>query len=341
MPYIQYMPESYIIPARPNETILHVSQYAGIPHVHVCGGFARCSTCRVLVLDGLEHCSPRSQAEKEVARQLRLPEYIRLGCQTHILGDLKIRLLVQDHEEDESIFMDQLLLGCIGEEKELAILFADIRGFTRFAENTPPYDVIYILNRYFGAMGKPIQRYGGSIFNYMGDGLMAVFGVQTSTWAAEQAVRAALEMLVALEQLNHQLPLLTEHPLHIGIGIHFGSVVMGGIGSSSAKQMTVIGDNVNFASRIETANKQVGSSLLVSEEVYAQVKDKVLLGRTPLLAVPGKTGEFPLYEVTAIDQNYAVTPPTPSFWQQCWWRIRLLWKALELTFLKRIRIRLK
>jgi adenylate cyclase len=307
MPHIYYLPDDRLVEVEEAETLLDSSLYAGIPHTHVCGGSARCSTCRVLILEGLEFCAPRNDAEQALAQRLHFDPGIRLACQTQVYGEGKITLrrLALD-AEDVELIGDQIkgrggLQGAIGQEKHLAILFADLRGFTNFSEALPAYDVIYVLNRYFHRMGQAIDKYGGIINNYMGDGMMALFGCDSPDRAAERAVRSGLEMQAAMEQFNLYLEILYHRRLQIGIGIHYGPAVIGAVGASAqSQQMTAIGDAVNFASRIEAANKKTGTTLLVSAETYAEVKDLVTANQRCSIPIPGKSGEYVLYEVTAI-----------------------------------------
>jgi adenylate cyclase len=192
------------------------------------------------------------------------------------------------------------VLSAVGEEKKLAILFSDIRGFTPFAEALPPYDVVHVLNRYFHQMGRVITSFGGIIDNYAGDGLMALFGMNDSVEAPLQAVKAGLGMLEAVERLGPYLETIYCKSFQIGIGVHYGEVVVGEIGAENLKRVTAIGDAVNLASRIESANKQAGTRLLISEETYNEVKGRVNVGRTIRISLPGKSGEYTLYEVTAV-----------------------------------------
>jgi len=302
MPAITYTVDNKTLEADPAESILQVSLRAGIPHAHACGGNARCSTCRVLILDGLEHCGARTDKERVLADRLHFTTDIRLACQTTIAEDVAIRRLVLDDEDLQ--LTDQRSIGpaptSVGEEKQLAVLFADIRGFTPFAEALPPYDVVHVLNRYFHEMGQVINRNGGHIDNYMGDGLMALFGMETAAGAALQAVKAGLEMNIAMERLKPYLQAIYAKSFRIGVGIQYGEVVVGAIGGQSLKRVTAIGDAVNLASRIEAANKQAGTGILISEETYREVKDAVRLGKTIRISIPGKTGEYALHEVVGL-----------------------------------------
>jgi adenylate cyclase len=127
------------------------------------------SICRISVEEGLEFCSPRSKGERIVAERLNFSPETRLACQTKITGDVNVRRLVVDDDDIE--FTRGIAEGprpaSIGEEKNLAILFADVRGFTALSERMSPYDVIYFLNRYFHLTSKVIESYGGYVDNYM------------------------------------------------------------------------------------------------------------------------------------------------------------------------------
>lgn len=302
MPTVTYVLDNRTVDADPAETVLQASLRWGIPHAHACGGNARCSTCRVLILDGIEHCGPRNDKEQVLADRLHFTPEIRIACQTTISDSVRLRRLVLDDEDLQ--LTDQRSAGqaptSVGEEKQLAVLFADIRGFTPFAEALPPYDVVHVLNRYFHEMGQVINRNGGRIDNYMGDGLMALFGMEDSSAAALQAVKAGLEMHAAMELFNPYVQSIYGKTFRIGVGIHYGDVVVGGIGSQSLKRVTAIGDAVNLASRIEAANKQAGTGLLISEETYREVNEQVRLGKTIRAAIPGKTGEYILHEVIGL-----------------------------------------
>lgn len=302
---IHYLPDQRTVDAGQAFTLLDVSLEAGIPHTHVCGGNARCSTCRVLILEGQEHCAPRTSAEQSLAKQLQFDLNVRLACQTEIQGEgtIKLRRLSLD-AHDLELFHNQAIgkmsPHVMGQEQQIAILFADIRGFTSFSEALLPYDVIYILNRYFQLMGQVISRHNGTINVYMGDGLMALFGVDRPDRAVECAIRAGLDMLQAVDELNPSIEALYQHRLRIGIGIHYGWTVLGAIGDPKNPKMTAIGDAVNLASRIEAANKQVGTMFLISEEAYQQVKDQVVVNQSFEVKLPGKTGEYSLHEVIDI-----------------------------------------
>jgi adenylate cyclase len=307
MPEVCYLPDHKKVETETGETILQVSLRAAIPHAHACGGNARCSTCRVMVHEGLEHLGPRNEKEKLLAERLQFCPEIRLACQAKITGDVEVRRLVLDEEDIE--LTDQLgapvAFAPVGEEKHVTILFADIRGFTTFSESLPAYDVVHVLNRYFHQVGQAISFNGGHIDNYMGDGLMALFGVEEPRDSAFNAVKAGLGMLEAVARLRPYLENICNRSFRIGIGIHYGEVVVGSIGHDRTKRVTAIGDSVNLASRIESANKKAETELLISEDTYDEVKARVLTGKTVRATLPGKSGEYTLYEITGVSESGA------------------------------------
>jgi len=302
--YIYFFPDEKKIEINTKETILQVSLQAGVSHTHVCGGKARCSTCSVVILEGLENCSPPSAKEQAMAERLHFGPTIRLACQTTISGNVKLRRLVLDDEDVTLAYQlsPSMISGSVGEEKEVAILFCDIRGFTAFAESLVPYDVIYVLNCYFLRMGRVITRNNGYIDNYMGDGFLALFGVEDSIGAALQSVKAALEMIEEMGRLNQKLSSLFKRDLQIGIGIHYGKVVVGMMGASGKKRETAIGDAVNFASRIEEMNKKLRTNLLISKEICKQVKEQVRLGKEIKTRIKGKSSKYTLYEAIGLNK---------------------------------------
>jgi adenylate cyclase len=267
---------------------------------HACGGKARCSTCRVLVVDG--RCSPRAGGEGDLAELLCLEPAIRLGCQAGAETDVIVRRLVLDEEDVEltSLLIRDASPDDVGREKQVVVMFADIRGFTAFAESLLPYDVVHVLDRYFHRMGRIIAEHGGAIYNYMGDGLLALFESEEPSSSALGAVRAGLAMTGEVDRMKPVLEGLYGKSFDIGIGMHFGLVVAGSVGATDNRRVSVIGDAVNFASRVEQANKQAGTRLLISGDLHRILADRLRVGRSPRVAIQGKTGEHTLFEITGV-----------------------------------------
>jgi adenylate cyclase len=305
MARINYQPDKALEQADESLSLLRLAQLNGIPHASACGGHARCSTCRVMVLEGLENLSPRTEPEVRLATAKGFEPNVRLACQTCAHGPATVRRLVLDDCDVE------LVLKCsghtAGKEATLAILFSDIRSFTPFAEHNLAYDVVHVLNRYFFDTGSAVLQHGGYIDKYIGDGLMALFGLDSDdpANASRQAVRAALEMLGGLPAFNSYLTQYFGATLEIGIGIHTGSVILGEIGHPKRMQLTAIGDAVNVASRVESATKEVGARLLVTAEVAAHLGDEFRPGRRQRVHLKGTTGERELIEILATTQHAA------------------------------------
>lgn len=288
--------------AESGSTILEASLKNGISHMHVCGGNARCSTCRVMVLDGMDNLEPQTDEEKKLARKKNFEEGIRLACQARIRGDARIRRLVMDDTDAEIAVSTS---GPGGHEERLAILFSDIRDFTPFAERQLPYDIIHILNRYFKQMGSAIIDNGGHIDKYIGDGIMALFGLNGEPDAEKcrNAARAALEMVRGLHDVNEYVEKHFGEKFRIGIGLHFGRVVVGEVGHPKHREFTALGDGVNTASRIESTTKKANASILASEEFVTNACDTIKVGRVFLARLKGKAERKKLYELSACNEN--------------------------------------
>jgi len=250
----------------PGMTILEASQSAAIPHASVCGGRGRCSTCRVRVSRGLELLPPPSPEEAAVLRRVGAPPNVRLACQTRPRVDLAVAPLLPPAVGPRAGFARSSHLQ--GHEKEIAILFADLRGFTTISEHKLPYDIVFVLNRYFAAMGQAIEQAGGHVDKFIGDGVMALFGIDSGAkQGAREALAAARTMGKVLGELNQTLTHDLDQPLRIGIGIHVGPAIVGEMGYARAVSLTAIGDTVNTASRLEGLTKEFGVELVVSEPV--------------------------------------------------------------------------
>jgi adenylate cyclase len=259
-------PDGRFIDVVPGTTVLEASRLAGIPHAHVCGGRGRCSTCRVRVRGEIGSIDPPGETERRVLRRIRATPNVRLACQLRPKGAVEVSPLLPPfaHALDGRRRVD----FAQGSEREIAILFADIRGFTALSEGRLPYDVVFILNRYFAAVGRVVESAGGRVDKFLGDGVMALFGIESGSQAGcREALLAARLMSERMSELNASLQDEIEHPLRIGIGIHAGPIIIGEMGYGGAASITAIGDAVNTASRLEELTKEHGCELVVSEDV--------------------------------------------------------------------------
>ena len=249
-------------------TILEMSRIAGIAHASVCGGRGRCSTCRVRIGGADRSRLPAaSPEEQKVLARVGAPANVRLACQLRPpSGRYSVSPLLPAGAGPVEAY--RRLPQAHGGERYVAILFADIRGFTSISEGKLPYDVVFLLNRYFRATGQAIESAGGRVDKFIGDGVMAIFGLAAvPAVACRQALDAARRMAEALEDLNEALSGDLDQPLRIGIGLHAGPSIVGEMGYARATQLTAIGDTVNIASRLESLTKEFGVELVVSQEV--------------------------------------------------------------------------
>jgi len=321
MAKIEFLPDNKIFEVESGESILQTAARNGIPHVNACGGEGKCTTCRLLILEGIENCSTETEKEILLKEKAHTTDEFRLACQTTITGDVTVRRLVLNKEDIESV-SERSVSGRLGETKRIAILFSDIRGFTPFSEKLTPYDVVFILNRYFNRMVKAVESNHGTVDNYIGDGMVAIFGLHDEPNPAHHAVRSALEMCTEMDDMKPYLKTMYGKDFDIGVGIHWGEAVVGDIGAGKSKRLTAIGDAMNFASRVESANKQFQSRILISEETHDEIKDSLVIKDFMRTNLPGIEGRVTLYEIE--DINFASAEELASeviedeiFWKKC------------------------
>lgn len=252
----------------PGASILEASRANGIPHASVCGGRSRCSTCRVRINEGREGLPPPSPEERRVLDRIGVPPDVRLACQLRPRASVSVTpLLPPNVGPGDGLRAAKTMQG---EERTVTVLFADLRGFTGLAETKLPYDVVFILNRYFRSMGEAIEAAGGRVDKFIGDGIMALFGIDAPPAAgAGQALAAARGMAEALRDLNDLLEPDLPEPLRIGMGIHAGPAIVGEMGYAEAVSVTAVGDTVNTASRLESLSKEFAAQLVVSSDAAA------------------------------------------------------------------------
>jgi adenylate cyclase len=204
----------------------------------------------------------------------------------------------------EELMKNPDLASLGGQRREVTVLFADIRGFTSYSENKPPEEVVSRLNAYLDEMTVVIFRHGGTLDKYLGDGLMAVFGVPlVLDRHAAKAVSCALEMQRAVDKLNEKWQAEGQPPLQIGIGINSGSVLVGNVGSQERMDYTVIGEDVNLASRLESLNKEYGTDIIISGQtrdlLTGEAPEEMVLHDLGLVQVRGLEKSVQIYSVQA------------------------------------------
>jgi len=261
-------PEGRLVSLPAGLSLLEMSRVVGVPHASVCGGRGRCSTCRVRIAGpDAERLPAASPEETRVLRRIGAPEGVRLACQTRPPpGMYTVTPMLPANADTRDVLRGDR--AAHGTERVIAVLFADLRGFTAIAEKRLPFDIVYILNRYFRSMGDAVNAAGGHVDKFIGDGVMAVFGLRTDgATAARQALDAARRMSIALEMLNDSLTGELDQPLRIGLGVHAGPAIVGEMGHGRTVSLTAIGDTVNTASRLESLSKDLGCELIVSQDL--------------------------------------------------------------------------
>ncbi len=274
-------------------TLLEISRANELPHASVCGGRGRCSTCRVRILESEEPPEPPEPDEQRVLQRINAPDDVRLACQLVPRSNMRVvRLLPPDTNVSMSSNAEQ---HASGREQLITVVFADLRGFTTAAESRLPFDVVYLINQFARSMGDATTRNGGIVDKFLGDGVMALFGVKgTEEDQARQALGAAADMMHEIDVLNSRL--LSELPekFRIGIGIHTGSVILGEIGVGTVRGLTAIGDTVNTASRLEAATKTLNCTLCVSAQTLEHA-DLHSQASQQTITVPGKTATIEVH----------------------------------------------
>ena len=272
-------------------SVLEASRFAGIAHASVCGGRGRCSTCRIRVSEGFLKQPPPSAGEQKVLQRIGAPPNVRLACQLRPVEDISVTPLVPANANASDGYAQPSYLA--GQERTIAVLFADLRTFTGIAEQKLPYDLVFLLNSYFETVGESISRAGGLVDKFIGDGVMALFGVESGpAEGCRQALAAAMRMVEQVKALSQALAYELAEPLKIGVGIHCGPAVVGRMGYGPSIHLTAIGDTVNVASRLQDLTKEFSCHLVISEEVAQQAGLNV--------------SAFPRHEITVRNRREAL-----------------------------------
>ena len=249
-------------------SVLEASLRYHVPHASVCGGRARCSTCRIRVIGDSSSLPQPSPREAFVLHRVGAADpSIRLACQLRPETDLSFFQL----------FMPQVMSANargsqphrIGEERYLVSMFVDMRGSTKLAENQLPFDTVFIVNRFLGAVSQAVIECGGQPNQFVGDGQLALFGLASNPkTACRQALKAAAMIAANVDELNQFLSHDLREPIRFGIGVHGGEVIIGDIGYRDHMVFTALGDAVNVAARLQDMTKSFACEAIVSEEIF-------------------------------------------------------------------------
>jgi adenylate cyclase len=234
---------------------------------------------------------------------------VRLACQLRPQADLQVTTLLPARDA-QAVPLDKFFWGV---EQEITLLFCDLRGFTKFSEHRLSYDVVFLLNQYLGRMSEAIEDTGGYVDKFMGDGIMAIFGIDKPVkQGALDALNAARAMGGVLDALNQSLHEELPTRLDMGIGIHTGPAILGRIGAAGGRDIgrgiTALGDTVNTASRLESACKELSVQTVISKSVITIAgiaPSEALVEKS--IEIRGRTKPLEIYAI-----NRATQIPVPG-----------------------------
>jgi adenylate cyclase len=249
-------------------SVLEASYRHHVPHANVCGGKGRCSTCRIRIIGDRDGVPPPYPREAFVLDRIGAADdpAVRLACQLRPTADISLVPLLPPQIGTGSLRGRARMHP--GEERYLVIMFVDMRNSTKMAAEQLPFDTVFIVNRFLGAVAKAVDHAGGKVNNYLGDGLLALFGIDTDApTAARQALRAAAAVAANVDAMNRELADAARAPIRFGIGINGGDVIIGDVGYGENVAYTALGDAVNVAARLQDMTKELGCQAVVSDEV--------------------------------------------------------------------------
>jgi adenylate cyclase len=278
------------VEAKPGSSVLDASLSAGIDHACACAGNGRCTTCRIRVEGGHENCPAPGTTEVEALAINGLESPMRLACQLRPTGPVAVQIMMREHRLAPSEIPAAV-------EEQVAVLFSDLRGFTRFAESHLPFDVSNVLNRYFDAMGVLIEQHDGHILDYLGDGIMTLFRPASGESPSQRAVACALAM-------RERARIFAAHvwedfgaTLSVGVAVHTGRAVVGQLGYFRDRQLNAVGDVLNLAARLEDLNPKLDTEILLTQEIVDACSELPRLGRQFFVKVRGRSAPVTAWEV--------------------------------------------
>ena len=286
-------------------SVLEASRSARVPHACICGGRGRCSTCRVRVVAGLACIAPPSAGELAVLRRIGAPPSVRLACQSRPTGDVSVIPLLPANWPVTALRRRDWPLP--GQERFIVVLMVDMRDSTRLVETRLPFDAVFIVDRFVTTAGAALTASGGRISHFLGDGLMATFGLQCEPReACFQALSALIAIGRSIEALNGVLVAETGETIRFGIGCHCGSAVVGDIGDGAMRTFTTLGDAANVAARLEGLCKEFRCEAVISHDVWQTAGFSMVSLPGQEAALRGRDAKLLVHPIERVEQLAAI-----------------------------------
>jgi adenylate cyclase len=252
-----------VMPVASGATVLETLRENGVSHASLCGGRARCTTCRVLVTRGLDMLSAPSRLEVRALARIGARPGMRLACQVCPTADLSIMPLLA---ADASASDGTIHAGLEGNERLVTVLFVELQDSAALGESKLPFDLLYILNQFFSEMNRALHSTNGRYAHFTGDGFVALYGLDANDPAdgVREALHGSREMLARIDQLNSRLKGDLPRPLRIGIGIHYGEAIVGSIGPPASQTLSAIGETMNICARLKGLTREFDCAVTIS-----------------------------------------------------------------------------
>ena len=274
-------------------TILEASRISKIPHQSVCGGKGRCTTCRVRIVSSDGSLPAPNAHEVKAIKRVGIDEDMRLACQLRPTKNISVAPLLNPENSLASITSARALTG---KEQQTVILFVDIREFTKIAEHKLPFDVVYILNKYYAVCGEIIEANGGRLDKFIGDGIMAIFDATGDiNQNCRNALEAASKISNSMADMNAELKMDFDEEMRFGMGIHAGETIVGMMGYGKTVSETAIGDNVNVAARLEELSKKYKCQLVISKFVAEQANVETAKFQSDTVKIRGRSEPLDIF----------------------------------------------
>jgi adenylate cyclase len=283
-------------------SVLEACRTHGIGMLSLCDGRARCSTCRVRVQGPSTHLPPPGRDEWRTLQRVKAPPDVRLACQLRPQGSITVVPLFQPGTA-------RMATVRRGEERSVAVLFVDLRRWSGLAERQLPFDLVYVLDQYFALVGAAVRESGGLPNQFIGDSVMALFGLETDLpRACRQAVQAAALIEQRMDAWSAAFETQFGQRLDFGMGLHAGAVAVGQVGYQETTTFSAVGEVVNTASRLQDYSKVAEARLVMSLDAARLAEVDQQLGQAETLAVRGRSEPLAVVYVERPSALWGVTP---------------------------------